>query len=80
VNSAMHLEAEIERIWRCTWRPRLSELRDALGGHDQSRLEEYLEAVDLEVIDLKAVHLEAVNLEAVDWVACAMEAETLFIG
>jgi hypothetical protein len=76
----MHLEAEIERVWRWTWRPRSSELRDALGGHDRSRLEELLEAVDVEVIDLKAVNLEAVNLEAVDWVACAMEAETLFIG
>jgi len=38
-------------------------------------LEEYLEAVDLE-----AVNLEAVNLEVVDHQACAMEAETLFIG
>jgi len=44
---------------------RLSELRDVLRGHDQSRLE---------VIDLKAVNLEAVNLEAVHWEACAMEA------
>jgi len=46
VNSEMHLEAVIERIWRCTfeavikrvwrctWRPRSSELRDALGGRD----------------------------------------------
>jgi len=22
LNSEMHLEAEIERVWRCTWRPR----------------------------------------------------------
>ena len=46
MNSEMHLEAVIERIWRCTfeavikrvwrctWRPRSSELRDALGGRD----------------------------------------------
>ena len=61
-------------------RSRSSEPRDALGGHDQSRLEEYLEAVDSEVIDLKAVNVEAVNLEAVDREACAMEAETVFIG
>ena len=73
MNSEMHLEAVIERVG------------DTLGGHDRSRLEEYLEAVDLEAIDLeaidlKAVNLEAVNLEAVDREACAMEAETLFIG
>ena len=61
-------------------RPRSSEHRDALGGYDPSRLEEYLEAVDLEVSNLKAVNLEAVNLEAVDREACAMDAETLFIG
>ena len=62
----------------------LSMLGDTVGGHDRSRLEEYLEVVDLEAIDLKAVNLEAVNLEAVylevDGEACAMEAETLFIG
>ena len=60
-------------------------LGDTLGGHDQSRLEEYMEAVDLEAIHLKAVNLEAVNQEAVnleaeDWEACAMGAETRFIG
>jgi len=87
----MHLEAVIEQVWRCTWRPRSNGLRDSLGsrncawwedtlgGHDRSRLEEYLEAVDLEAIDLKAVNREAVNLEAGDWEAYAMEAETLFI-
>jgi hypothetical protein len=32
VNSEIHLEAVIEQVWRCTWRPRSSELRDALGG------------------------------------------------
>jgi len=60
-------------------------LGDSLGGHDRSTLEEYLEAVDLEGIDLKAVNqeavnLEAVNLKAVDREACAIQAETLFIG
>ena len=30
----MHLEAIIEPVWIYTWRPRLSELRDALGGHN----------------------------------------------
>jgi len=70
----MHSEAWIKRVWICTWRPRSSELRDALGGHDRTRLEEYLEVVDLEVIDQKTVNLEDVNLEAVDREACAMEA------
>ena len=65
-------------------------LGNTFRGHDQSRLEDYLEAVDLEAIDLKAVNLEAVNLqgvnleavnlESVDREACAMKAETLFIG
>ena len=87
----MHLETGIEQVWRCTSRPRSNELSDALGSYDRSRLEEYLEAVDLEVIDLKtvnleavnlkavnveAVNVEAVNLEAVDREACEMEAET----
>jgi hypothetical protein len=48
VNSEMHFEAVIERVWRCNWRPRSSELRAALAGYDRARLEEYLEAVDLE--------------------------------
>ena len=39
------------------------EFGDALGGHDRSRLEEYLEAVDLEAVDLEAVDLEAVDRE-----------------
>jgi len=86
VNSEMHLEAVIERVWRCTWKPKLRVLGDILGGHDRSRLEEYFEAVDLEAIDLEAidlksvnleaVNLEAVNLEVVDREACVMEAET----
>jgi hypothetical protein len=61
-------------------RPRPGEYRDALGDHDRSKLEEYLEVNDLEVIDLKAVNLEAANQKVVDQEACAMEAETLFIG
>ena len=60
-------------------------LGDTLGGHNRSRLEEYLEAVEVEAIDLEAVNrewvsLEAVNLPVVERKACAMEAETLFIG
>jgi hypothetical protein len=54
VSLEMHLEAAIERVCRY-----------ALGLHDQARLEEYLEVVDLEAVDRK------------DGV---MAAETLFIG
>jgi hypothetical protein len=39
------LEAVIERIWRCTYSPRSSELRDALAGRDRASLEMHLEAV-----------------------------------
>jgi hypothetical protein len=48
VNLKIHWEAVIERVWRCTWRPRSSEFGDALDGYDRARLEEYLKAVDLE--------------------------------
>ena len=41
----IHLEAIIERVWRCTWRPWSSEFRDALGGCDWVRLETHFEAV-----------------------------------
>jgi len=36
VKSEIHCEAVIERVWRCTWRSRWSELRDALGGCDRA--------------------------------------------
>jgi len=42
----MHLQAVIERVWKCTWRPWSSEFDDALGRHHQARVEEYLEAVN----------------------------------
>ena len=45
MNSEMHFKAVIERVWRCNWRPRPSELRAALGGRDRSSLEMHLEAV-----------------------------------
>jgi len=32
----MHFEAVMEGVWRCNWSPRLSEIRDALGGLDQA--------------------------------------------
>ena len=41
-------------------------LGETLGGHHRSRLEKYLEAVDLEAIDLEAIDLEAIDLEAID--------------
>jgi len=40
----MHLAAVIVQGWRCTWRPRLSEFGDAIGGRDQGALEMHLEA------------------------------------
>jgi len=55
VNSEMHWETVIERVWRCTWssrsselservcrrnwRPKLSGLRDTVRGRDQASLE-----------------------------------------
>jgi len=41
----MQLEAMIERLWRCTWRPRSSEFGDALGGRNQGSLEMNLQPV-----------------------------------
>jgi hypothetical protein len=34
----MHLEAGIERVWRCTGRPWPSGIGDALGGRDRVEL------------------------------------------
>jgi hypothetical protein len=44
VNSEMDFEAMIAQVWRYNWRPRLSELRDTLGGRDRVSLEMHLEA------------------------------------
>ena len=44
MNSEIHFEAVIERVWRCNWRPRLSELTDTLGGRDRASLEMHLES------------------------------------
>jgi len=41
----IYLEAMIELVWRCTPRPRSSELRDALGGRDPVNWEMHSEAV-----------------------------------
>jgi len=35
----MYLEAMIERVWRCTWRPWSSAFGDAVGGRDSANLE-----------------------------------------
>jgi hypothetical protein len=64
-HSEMHLEVVIEQLWRCTWRLGSSEVGDALGGHYRSRLEEYLQVVDV---------------EAVVWVGGATAAVGLFIS
>jgi len=45
VSLEIHLEAVIERVRRCTWKPRSSEFGDALGGLDRASLEMHLEAV-----------------------------------
>jgi len=71
----MYLEAVIERVERCTWKPRSSELRDALGGRDRASLEMQLEAM----ID-RDWRSEVVDLGAVDREGGAMSAETPFIG
>jgi len=39
----MHWEAVIERVWRCTWRPRSSALRGALCSREWASLEMQLE-------------------------------------
>jgi hypothetical protein len=44
VNSEIHSEALIDRVWRCNWRSKLSELRDTLGGRDRVSLEMHLAA------------------------------------
>jgi len=75
VNSEIHWEAMIERVWRSTWRPRSSELRAALGGRDRVSLEMHLEAV-----------IERVWRSTWRWsiwrrsVGGAPGAETLFMG
>jgi len=42
----IHLEAVIERVWRCTGRPLSSGFEDTLGGRNRASLDQYLEAVD----------------------------------
>jgi hypothetical protein len=41
------LEATIEQVLRCTSKPCLSKIGDALRGNDRARLEEFWDAVKL---------------------------------
>jgi len=69
VNSEMHLEAVIERVWICTWRLRSRDLRDALGGGDRASLEIHLEAVIERVWRYALGAHDCANLQAViEWV------------
>jgi hypothetical protein len=45
VNSEIHSDATIERVWIYTRRPKWSELRDAVGGRDQASLDIHMEAM-----------------------------------
>jgi len=36
----------MEWTQRCSWRLKSSGFRDAVGGHDRARLDEYLDVVD----------------------------------
>ena len=38
----------IKQVWRCTWRPRWSQYRVALGGHNWASLEMSLEAMNMQ--------------------------------
>jgi len=61
--STIYIEAAIELVWRCTWKPRSSELRDALGGRDRASLEMHLDAVIVRTWRLTRASLE-MHLEA----------------
>jgi len=45
MNSEIHSKAVMERVWRCNWRPRSSELRAVLSGCDEASLEMHLQAM-----------------------------------
>jgi len=44
VNPEMNLEAVIDPVCRCIWRPRASELSEAIDDRDRESLEMHLEA------------------------------------
>jgi hypothetical protein len=73
----MQLEAVNERLWRCTWRPRLSEFGCALGGRDLASLVIHLEAMidrDWWSTSRRSIWRRSVREGG------ATGAETLFIG
>jgi len=39
LNSEMHMEAEIERVWRCIWRPRSSNSENHLEAVMEAEIE-----------------------------------------
>jgi len=45
VYAEMKLNAVMERVWGCTWRPKLSKLRDVIGGPDRPDLEMHFAAL-----------------------------------
>jgi len=45
LSSEIHTDAVMERVWRCNWRPSLSEPRDGLKGRERVNSEMHLEAV-----------------------------------
>jgi hypothetical protein len=62
LNSEMHLEAEIEQVWRCIWRPRSSNSKIHLEAEIMLNSEMHLEVVIERVWRWcnSEMHLEAV--------------------
>jgi len=58
------LETDLEAMIVRTWKPWSSKFGKALGGHDLSRFEEYLDVVDLEAVDQKG---DATAAETIHW-------------
>jgi len=76
----MYLETSIERNWRCTLRPRSSELRDVPAGHDCASLEMHLEPRIkwTEIYTLRPWSSELVDAIAdKDWVHCEIHSEAV---
>jgi hypothetical protein len=67
----MHFEAVTEQDWRCNWRPRLSELRDALRCCDRTSLEMHLQAM-IEQDSRRSIQMRSIG--------GVPGAETLFMG
>jgi len=54
----MYMQAGIEWLWRCTWRPRSCKFGDALGGRDRVN---------------SVLHLDAVNKQVWTWTEAEIE-------